>query len=222
VFASLTLALCLLFFTGLIANLPRAVLAAVVLMAVRGLIDFHALVHMWRASRVDLLSAMAAFIGVLLLGILQGIVLAALVSIVLLLVHYSAPHIAFMGRIPGTAQYSDMQRHPENEPLVGVLAFRPEASLIYLNAEYVLTRVLARLAATDGIKRIVCDLSASPMMDLAGARMMAELSEDLRARGIGLTVVNAHGRVRDLLRTEGLDRTIQGITRGTVLEEALA
>jgi anti-anti-sigma regulatory factor len=52
--------------------------------------------------------------------------------------------------------------------------------------------------------------------------MMAELSEDLRARGIGLTVVNAHGRVRDLLRTEGLDRTIQGITRGTVLEEALA
>jgi anti-anti-sigma regulatory factor len=59
-------------------------------------------------------------------------------------------------------------------------------------------------------------------MDLAGARMMAELSEDLRARGIGLTVVNAHGRVRDLLRTEGLDRTIQGITRGTVLEEALA
>jgi high affinity sulfate transporter 1 len=222
VFASLTLALCLLFFTGLIANLPRAVLAAVVLMAVRGLIDFHALVHMWRASRVDLLSAMAAFIGVLLLGILQGIVLAALVSIVLLLVHYSAPHIAFMGRIPGTAQYSDMQRHPENEPLVGVLAFRPEASLIYLNAEYVLTRVLARLAATDGIKRIVCDLSASPMMDLAGARMMAELSEDLRARDIGLTVVNAHGRVRDLLRTEGLDRTIQGITRGTVLEEALA
>jgi anti-anti-sigma regulatory factor len=60
------------------------------------------------------------------------------------------------------------------------------------------------------------------MMDLAGARMMAELSEDLRARGIGLTVVNAHGRVRDLLRAEGLDRTIHGITRGTALEEALA
>ena len=144
-----TLALCLLFFTGLIANLPLAVLAAVVLMAVRGLIDFHALVHMWRASRVDLLSALAALVGVLLLGILQGIVLAALVSVVLLLVHYSAPHIAFLGRIPGTAEYSDMARHPENEPLVGVLAFRPEASLIYLNAEYVLTRVLARLAC-DG------------------------------------------------------------------------
>jgi anti-anti-sigma regulatory factor len=60
------------------------------------------------------------------------------------------------------------------------------------------------------------------MMDLAGARMLSELSEDLRARDIGLTVVNAHGRVRDLLRAEGLDRAIHGITRGTALEEALA
>jgi high affinity sulfate transporter 1 len=222
VFVSATLALCLLFFTDLIVDLPRAVLAAVVLMAVRGLIDFHALVHMWRASRVDLLSAMAALIGVLLLGILQGIVLAALVSVVLLLVHYSAPHIAFLGRIPGTTQYSDMARHPENQPLDGALAFRPEASLLYLNAEYVLTRVLARLGNADGVRRVVCDLSAAPMMDLAGAQMLAELSATLQARGVGLTVVNAHGRVRDLLRAEGLDRTIQGIIRGTGLEEALA
>src|SRR6185437_7845249 len=86
VFASITLALCLLFFTGLIADLPRAVLAAVVLMAVRGLVDVRALFHMWRVSRVDLLNAAAALIGVLILGILQGIVLAALVSVVLLIV----------------------------------------------------------------------------------------------------------------------------------------
>jgi len=223
VFASFTVALCLLFFTGLVADLPRAILAAVVLMAVRGLIDLRAFVRMWRASRLDLLSALAAFIGVLLLGILQGIVLAALVSVVLLLMQYSAPNVAFLGRIPGTSQYSDIARHPDNEALVGVLAFRPEASLIYLNAEYVQTRVLARLATADatGVRSVVCDLSASPMMDLAGAQMLGDLSDNLRARGISLTVANAHGRVRDLLRAEGLDGTIQGIARGTVLEDAL-
>ncbi len=78
VFASLALALCLLFFAGLVADLPRAVLAAVVLMAVRGLVDFRSLVHMWRASRVDLLCALAALIGVLLLGILPGINIGSL------------------------------------------------------------------------------------------------------------------------------------------------
>jgi high affinity sulfate transporter 1 len=223
VFASLTLALCLLFFTTLLANLPKAMLAAVVLMAVSGLVDFHAFARMWRASRVDFLNALAALVGVLLLGILEGILLAALISVLLLIALSSTPHVAFLGRIPGTAQYSDLQRHPDNEPLTGVLAFRPEGSLIYLNAEHVVAQVLARLDMTDasGVRNVVCDLSASSTMDLAGARMLAELYENLANRGIGLTVTNAHGRVRDLLRAERLDNKIQGIARGTLLETEL-
>jgi sulfate permease, SulP family len=223
VFASLTLALCLLFFTTLLTNLPKAVLAAVVLMAVAGLIDLPALARMWRASRVDFINALAALVGVLLLGILEGILLAALISVVLLLALASTPHVAFLGRIPGTAQYSDMQRHPENEPLAGVLAFRPEASLLYLNCEHVMTQVLAQLeaAAVDGIRNVVCDLSASATIDLAGARMLGEMYENLSRRGIGLTVTNAHGRVRDLLRAEKLDEKIRGIARGTSLESEL-
>ena len=109
VFASLTLALCLLFFTTLLADLPKAMLAAVVLMAVRGLVDIRALAHMWRASRVDFYNALAALVGVLLLGILQGILLAALISALPLLALSSTPHVAFLGRIPGTTQYSDAQ-----------------------------------------------------------------------------------------------------------------
>ena len=181
VFASLTLALCLLFFTTLLANLPKAMLAAVVLMAVSGLVDFRAFARMWRASRVDFLNALAALVGVLLLGILEGILLAALISVLLLIALSSTPHVAFLGRIPGTAQYSDLQRHPDNEPLIGVLAFRPEGSLIYLNAEHVLAQVLARLdtTGTKGVRNVVCDLSASSTMDLAGARMLAELYENL-------------------------------------------
>jgi len=81
VFASITLALCLLFLTGLLENLPKAVLAAVVLTAVYGLVDFPALHRMWQVSRLDFLAATIALIGVLLLGILQGILLAALASI---------------------------------------------------------------------------------------------------------------------------------------------
>jgi MFS superfamily sulfate permease-like transporter len=224
VFASLTLALCLMFLTAFLAGLPKAVLAAVVLMAVAGLIDVRALVRMWRTSRMDFINALAALAGVLLLGILQGILLAALISVLLLLALSSTPHVAFLGRIPGTAQFSDVQRHPDNQPLIGVIVVRPEASLLYLNAEYVLAQILARLGTEPAgtVRTVVCDLSASPIMDLAGAGMLAELCEQLQARGIGLTIVNAHGRVRDLLRAEGLDLKIDGVARGTTLADALA
>src|SRR5215472_10686089 len=173
-FASITLALCLLFFTDLLENLPKAVLAAVVLTAVYGLFDFPALLRMWRVSRLDFYTATIALGGVLLLGILQGILLAALASILLLLARVSRPHVAFLGRIPGTNSYSDLARHPENEPLHGVIAFRPEASLTYINADAVLESVLRRLRAapSGAIHLVVCDLSASPYVDLAGARML--------------------------------------------------
>jgi SulP family sulfate permease len=223
VFASLTLALCLMFFTTLLADLPKAVLAAVVLMAVAGLIDLPGIARMRRSSRMDFLNATAAFIGVLLLGILPGILLAALISILLLLAWSSTPHVAVLGRIPGTDQYSDLHRHKDNEPLAGVLACRPEASLLYLNADSVQARILEQLevARPTRIRTVVCDLSASPAMDLAGARMLAELCENLKDRGIKLTVTGAHGQVRDLLRAEGLDGKIEGIARGRSLESEL-
>jgi SulP family sulfate permease len=223
VFASITLGLCLMFFTTLLADLPKAVLAAVVLMAVAGLVDLRAIAHMRRASRMDFLSATAALIGVLLLGILPGILLAALISLLLLLARSSTPHVAFLGRIPGTERYSDLHRHTDNEPLAGVLACRPEASLLYLNADYVQARILEQLevASATKIRIVVCDLSASPAMDLAGARMLGELSENLKDRGIGLTITGAHGQVRDLLRAEGLDDKIEGIVRGRSLESEL-
>src|SRR5207344_585610 len=161
VFASMTLALCLLFLTGLLENLPKAVLAAVVLTAIYGLLDFPALLRMWRVSRLDFYAAVIALGAVLLLGILQGILLAALASVLLLLARVSRPHVAFLGRIPGTNHYSDVDRHPENEPLPGVIVFRPEASLIYVNAESVMEAVLNRLHASSppDIRLMICDLS---------------------------------------------------------------
>ena len=223
VFASGTLALCLLFLTGLLENLPKAVLAAVVLTAVFGLLDFPALFRMWRVSRLDFYAAAIALGAVLLLGILQGILIAALASIVMLLARVSRPHVAFLGRVPGTNTYSDLARHPENETLPGVIAFRPEASLIYVNVDAVLQSVLTRLgtARPSDIHLMVCDLSASPYLDLAGSRMLHELHSQLTARGIALRILGAHGWARDLLRAEGIDEKVEGLDRVLTLDTLL-
>ncbi len=222
-FASGTLALCLLFLTSLLAGMPRAMLAAVVLTAVHGLIDIPALRHMYRASRMDFFSALAALVGVLLLGILQGVLLAALISALLLFAYASVPHVAVLGRIPGTKAFSDIQRHPDNEPLAGALAVRPEASVLYLNAEHVSTSILAHLDAAQArdVRAVFCDLSASPMMDLAGARMVSDLQDKLHARNVRLVITGARGSVRDVLRAEGLRDQALGIARGATLESEL-
>jgi high affinity sulfate transporter 1 len=223
IFTSCTLALCLLFLTGLLANLPKAVLAAVVLTAVYGLIDFPAMLRMWRISRMDFYAAAIALGAVLLLGILQGILLAALASVLMLLARASSPHVAFLGRIPGTSSYSDLARHPENEPLPHVIAFRPEASLLYVNADSVFESVSHRLeaeAARD-IRLVVYDLSASLHIDLAGARMLHQLHLDLAHRGVPLRIVGARGRVRDLLRAEGVGEKVGGLDRRRTLDDLL-
>ena len=221
VFASITLALCLLFLTGLLANLPKAVLAAVVLTAIYGLLDFPALIRMWRVSRLDFYAAATALGAVLLLGILQGILLAALASVLLLLARASRPHVAFLGRVPGTNHYSDLDRHPENEPLPDVIAFRPEASLIYINAESVLESVLVRLRAAPAVRLVVCDLSASPYLDLAGSRTLHALHGELVSRGIKLRIVGAHGSVRDLLRADGIEDKVVALDRTVTLHSLL-
>ncbi|MGB8046663.1 MAG: SulP family inorganic anion transporter [Pseudolabrys sp.] len=221
--ASTTLALCLLFLTGLLENLPKAVLAAVVLTAILGLFDFRGLLYMWRVSRMDFYAATIAIVGVLLLGILQGILLAALISILLLLARASRPHVALLGRIPGTNSYSDLARHPENEPLGSVIACRPEASLLYVNAGYVLETVMASvLKNRSKIRAVVCDLSASPYLDLAGARILHALHDELAAQGIALQIVGARGRVRDLLRADGLAEKVGGLERAVSLDDAIS
>jgi high affinity sulfate transporter 1 len=204
VVCSVTLAICLLYLTGLLTNLPKAVLAAIVFTAVYKLVDIAALVRMWRISRIDFLAAAIALVSVLLLGILQGILLAAIASILLLLARASQPNVAFLGRLRGTGRYADSARNPDVEPLAGVIAFRPEASLLYINAETVFDTVLAKLAAAPNTRLVVCGLSSSPFIDLAGAKMLRDLHAELASRGIAFQIVGARGQVRDVLRADGL------------------
>jgi MFS superfamily sulfate permease-like transporter len=220
-FASAALALCLVFLTGLLENLPKAVLAAVVLTAIYGLFDFPAIVRMWRVSRLDFYTAATALVGVLLLGLLQGILLAALASILLLLKRVSRPHVAFLGRVPGTDHYSDMLHSPGNEPLPHMLAFRPEGSLIYVNADTVLESILRRVRAADpsAIRLAVCDLSAAPYIDLAGSRMLHTLHGELASHGIALRVVGAHASARELLRSDGIEAKVGMFDRTLTLDK---
>ena len=204
VICSVALALCLLFFTGLLNNLPKAVLAAIVFAAVYRLVDVAALIRMWRVSRIDFFAAAIALVSVLLLGILQGVLLASIASIFLLLVRASQPNVAFLGRLPGTGRYSDSARHEGVEPLVGIIAFRPEASLLYINAETIIETVLNVLKKSADVRLVACDLSASPYIDLAGAGMLRELHDELASRHVAFCIVGAHGQLRDLLRAEGL------------------
>ena len=208
VICSVTLAICLLFLTGLLTNLPKAVLAAIVFTAVYKLVDVPALVRMWRISRIDFYAAAIALVSVLLLGILKGILLAAIASILLLLARASQPNVAFLGRLPGTGRYADSARHPDVEPLSGIIAFRPEASLLYINAETILETVLAKVHENPDIKVVVCGLSSSPFIDLAGAKMLHDLHGELALRGIAFQIVGVRGQVRDVLQADGLaDKT---------------
>jgi SulP family sulfate permease len=178
---------------------------------------------MRRISKIDYFAALIALGAVLLLGILQGILLAALASIVMLLGRASQPHVAFLGRVPGTKTYSDIARHPDNEPLPDLLAFRPEASLLYINTEAVLASVLNRLNVAGGanIRMAVCDLSASPYIDLAGSQMLHQLHSELARRGIPLCIVGAHGQLRDLLRADGIGEKVGGLDRRMTLDDVL-
>ena len=222
VFASVTIALCLVFLTGLLANLPNVVLAAIVLVAVKGLIDIPGLRRVWRLSRMEFWVAMAAFAGVLLLGILKGVLLAAIVSMLLLIRRAASPHVARLGRVPGTNRYSDFERNPDNEEVPETLILRVESGLFYFNAAHVhdcARRYVA--AAGDGLRLVVWDLSSSPYVDIAGVRMLGEIQRELGARGAKLRIVDARAGVRDLIRAE-LGTSVGEVARRISIDDAIA
>jgi MFS superfamily sulfate permease-like transporter len=222
VFASVTIGLCLLFLTGLLATLPNVVLAAVVLVAVKGLVNVAEMRRVWRVSRFEFLVSMVAFAAVLLLGILKGVMVAVVVSLLLLIRRAAHPNVAFLGRIPGTRSYSDMERNPDNEAVPAALLVRVEAALLYFNVEHVRGAIWERIRSSGGpLKLVVLDLSSSPTVDLAGARMLATLQAGLQASGVTLRLVGARAAVRDILRAEGLEDRVGHLDRRLSLADVV-
>jgi sulfate permease, SulP family len=159
---------------------------------------------------------------VLLLGILKGVMVAVLASLLLLIRRAANPHVAFLGRIPGTRIFSDIARNPDNEAVPGALVFRVEASLLYFNVEHIRHAVWEKIRSTPGpLKLVVCDLVISPTVDIAGARMLAGLQKELQAAGIRLKLVAAHASVRDILRAEGLEERVGYFGRRVTVADAI-
>jgi high affinity sulfate transporter 1 len=222
-FAALLLAVVVLFLAPLLTNLPQCVLAAIVLVAVGGLFKAKELKHLWHASRPEFFVAIAAAVGVLGSGMLRGVMIGAVLSLVLMIRKASVPHVAILGRIPGTQRFSDLERHPDNEKIEEVVIFRPEASLIYFNIDHVCTSIRQRMTqAAEGVRLVVIDLSAAAYVDVQGARELADLAHQLSAQGKTVRVVEALASVRDRLRREGVEAQLGGINRFTTVAEAIA
>jgi high affinity sulfate transporter 1 len=220
--ASLLMLLIVLFLSGVLRYLPQPVLAAIVLMAVMGLFNVAALKHFWRADRTEFVVAIAALLGVLGSGLLRGVLIGAIISVVQLLRRASRPRVAFLGRIPGTWRFSDMARHSDNEPVPGALLVRVESSLLYFNAEHVRDMVAARLhAETTPPKIVILDLSASPHMDIQACGVVMNMADDIKAAGARLQIVEARSSVRDRLRAEGIEEHVSQVNRFTSVADAV-
>ncbi len=221
-FASLSIGMVLLFLTRWMKNLPDPVLAAVVFMAVWGLINPKELMHMRRVSKLEFRMAMVATLGVLAFGILKGVLLAAMLTILLLLRRASRPRVLRLGRLPGSDRFVDVLRYTEHNLVPGVLVFRIESGLFYFNAQNVKAEILSQAGAYSALKLVILDLSTSANIDLAGGRMLSDLSRELAARGAKLKLAEVHGEVRDMLQAEGLQEYVEGIEQRVAVAELVA
>ena len=208
-----------LFASGLLRNLPQPVLAAIVLAAVMSLVKISALQHIWRFSRAEFFVAIAAMFGVLGSGPVNGVLLGAAISIVLLLRQAARPRVIELARVSGTTHFADRLRHPENEVSPGVLVVRSEASLLYFNVQHIRDRLLELLAARqEPVRLIVFHLGAVPGIDLAGAELLAELHATFLGQGVEFQLADAHGEVRDALRRIGFDRNYGTLETGHTVD----
>src|SRR5437762_9085328 len=211
-----------LFFSRLLNVLPQPMLAAVVLVAIAGLLNLSTLKALWLDDRSEFVVAMAAFAGVLTFGLLRGVMLGALISLVQLVRVSSRPHVALLGRIPGTRRFSDRDRHLDNELIAGVLIFRPESALVYFNVDNVCEAILSRVRG-EAIppKLVVLDLSAATIVDMQSAYALASMADELTAERIELHAVHPRSAVRDRFRHEGVDSKLGGVNRFTSVADAI-
>jgi high affinity sulfate transporter 1 len=221
--AAVILAVVLLFLTGPFSYLPETTLAAIVLIAVRSLVNVPAITRLFNISRPDFLAALFTFFGVLVFGMLEGIIIGVLFSFLALLRRISRPHTALLGRIPGTSDFVDVARNPNTEVLPDVLVFRADAGLFYANAPLVTDDLLAAVERRELPPRlVVLDMEATPLVDLGAAETLVKLRQELSTRAIDLRLANVHGEVRDVLARTGEAAQLGGIPSNASVSEVVA
>jgi high affinity sulfate transporter 1 len=222
IICSVTLGIILLYLTGLLKNLPEVILAVIVLHAVSSLIKVKELKRIYQLDKVEFWVAIIAFSGVLVFGILKGVMLAAIMSLVLLIRRVSLPNVAVLGRIGNTNNYSDIERHPDNICFNNILILRIESSILYFNVGHIEDKIANKMEGSgDNLELLVLDLSAVPYVDVAGSKMLVQVSNQLRKRKIKLKIVEALSNVRDILRKQGMEEVIGHISRRVAISDVV-
>ncbi|MCP4227616.1 MAG: SulP family inorganic anion transporter, partial [Actinomycetia bacterium] len=171
----------------LFEHLALTALAAIIVFAMAGMINASYFTLLWRLSRVEFLVALVAFLGVLTFGVLQGVVIAVVLSLVILVHHIGDPPSSVLGRTP-TGSWQDIERSEEAEQLEGVLVWRQEAPLIFLNARRLVDRL--RHLISDDIRVVVVDASVVSAVDTTGITAFMDLGDELRSRQIKLWIAH--------------------------------
>jgi sulfate permease, SulP family len=201
VVTALVVVLTLLFLTPLFENLPQATLGAVVIVAVTGLVDLAALRRILDIRVRDFGLALVALAGVLVLGVLQGVLLAVIVSMLTLIYGANHPPIEVLGRRPGTGSWRDLDRHPDDETVPGLMVVRPVASIYFANAPRIRRRLLDLVdTAASPPDVLLVDFGAVPDIDITALDLLPMVDADLRGRGITLWLANINARPLDMLR----------------------
>ena len=191
--------LMLVFVPGLLKNLPNPTLAAVVIAASLSLADVPGTLRLWRQRRVEFVLSITAFLGVALLGVLEGIAVAVALSILNVFRRAWWPYQTTLGRVPGIPGQHDRQLHPEAEELPGLVILRYDAPLFFANARTFRDQI-RRLAAADPRPRWIL-IAAEPITDVdtTAADMLADLDEELNAAGTSLVFAELKDPVHDKL-----------------------
>jgi high affinity sulfate transporter 1 len=212
--------LMLLLFPGLLQDLPQPALAAVVIAASLMLADLPGTVQLWRYRRMEFAVSMAAFLGVALLGVLPGIAVAVSLSVLNVFRRVWWPYQTTLGRAAGVPGYHDVSVYPDAELLPGLVLFRFDAPLIFANAR-VFRGEIERLAREDRRVRWIV-VAAEPITDIdtTASDMLAELDEELNARGIKLVFAELKTPVRNKIERYRLSPVIDRFS--PTLEDAVA
>jgi SulP family sulfate permease len=197
--------LTLLFFTPLFYNLPNAILAAIIMVAVFGLIDLKSAVLLYRTNKKDFSMLLVTFISTLLFGVQVGILTGVVLSLGLVIHRSVYPHLAELGKLPDTNYYRNLSRFPEAKERKDALIFRFDSELYFANINFFRDR-LEQMIERKGVELKVIVLNAQSIyaMDSSAARGLEEIVDSCRERGIEFYMTEVIGPVRDMLRKTGL------------------
>jgi high affinity sulfate transporter 1 len=206
---AVALALVLLFATGLVKNLPSSALAAVVITAVLSLIDLDAVRRLRYVRRSEFELAIVSFAGVALVGVLAGIGIAIVVSLLNFIRRAWRPHDAVLGRAHGLKGYHDVTRYPGAQRIPGLVLYRFDAPLFFANADYFRARVRSLVeAAGPELRWFVVASEPITDVDATAAEMLEALDRELESAGVELAFAELKDPVRDRLTPYGLTEQI--------------